>query len=59
MSGLTEIQRRAVVALINAVAELGTYIETPDLKADPSGRAVYKSGAEALRLATEAGFSNQ
>ncbi len=59
MSNLTEAQEKAAAMLIDAVVELGTYIDVPDLRKDPVGMAIYRRGGEALRAATEAGFKNQ
>jgi hypothetical protein len=59
MSELTEAQKRAVKMLMDAVVDMGTFIDTPDLRKDPAGRLIYRRGAAALRAATEAGFTNQ
>lgn len=59
MSDLTEDQKRAVKMLMDVVVDMGTYIDTPDMRNNPVWLELYISGGEALRAAREAGFKNQ
>ena len=59
MSDLTEAQKRAVKMLMDVVVDMGTYLDTPDMRKDPVWLALYAQGGEALRAAGEAGLKNQ